>query len=33
MIARYRAVKVNLRIPSSTFEIIPAEGVKRVKMN
>jgi outer membrane lipoprotein-sorting protein len=33
MIARYRAVKVNLKIPSSTFEIIPAEGVKRVKMN
>ena len=33
VIARYRAVKVNLRIPSSTFEIHPAEGAKRVKMN
>ena len=33
MIARYTAVKVNLRIPSSTFEIHPAEGAKRVKMN
>jgi len=33
LIASYTAVKVNLRIPSSTFEIIPAEGVKRVKMN
>jgi len=33
LIARYRAVKVNLKIPSSTFEIHPAEGVKRVKMN
>ncbi len=33
VIARYNAVKVNLRIPSSTFEIHPAEGVKRVKMN
>jgi outer membrane lipoprotein-sorting protein len=33
MIARYTAVKVNLRIPSSTFEIRPAEGAKRVKMN
>ena len=33
LIARYSAVKVNLRIPPSTFEIIPAEGAKRVKMN
>ncbi len=33
MIARYNAIKVNLRIPSSTFEIHPAEGAKRVKMN
>ena len=33
LIATYTAVKVNLRIPSSTFEIIPAAGVKRVKMN
>jgi outer membrane lipoprotein-sorting protein len=33
LIARYKAVKVNLRIPSSTFEIHPAEGAKRVKMN
>jgi len=32
-IARYKAVKVNLRIPSSTFEIHPADGAKRVKMN
>jgi outer membrane lipoprotein-sorting protein len=33
LIARYKGVKVNLGIPSSTFEIHPAEGVKRVKMN
>jgi outer membrane lipoprotein-sorting protein len=33
LIALYKAVKVNLRIPSSTFEIHPAEGAKRVKMN
>jgi outer membrane lipoprotein-sorting protein len=33
IIATYRAVKVNLRISSSTFEIHPAEGAKRVKMN
>jgi outer membrane lipoprotein-sorting protein len=33
LLARYKAVKVNLRIPSSTFEIHPAEGAKRVKMN
>jgi outer membrane lipoprotein-sorting protein len=33
LIARYSAVKVNLKIPSSTFEIYPAEGAKRVKMN
>jgi outer membrane lipoprotein-sorting protein len=33
LIARYKAVKVNLKIPSSTFEIHPAEGAKHVKMN
>jgi outer membrane lipoprotein-sorting protein len=33
LIARYKAVKVNLGIPSSTFEIHPAAGAKRVKMN
>jgi outer membrane lipoprotein-sorting protein len=33
LIARYKDVKVNLKIPSSTFEIYPAEGAKRVKMN
>ncbi len=33
LIARYTALKVNLRIPSSTFEIRPPEGAKRVKMN
>ena len=33
LIARYSAVKVNLGIPSSTFELHPAEGAKRVKMN
>jgi len=33
LIARYNAVKVNLHIPSSTFEMHPAEGAKRVKMN
>jgi outer membrane lipoprotein-sorting protein len=33
LIARYKAVKVNLRIPASTFEIHPAEGAKRIKMN
>jgi outer membrane lipoprotein-sorting protein len=33
LIARYKAVKVNLRIPPSTFEIRPAAGAKRVKMN
>ena len=33
LIARYREVKVNLRILPSTFEIHPAEGAKRVKMN
>jgi outer membrane lipoprotein-sorting protein len=33
LIARYKAIKVNLKIPSSTFEIHPAEGAKRVKMN
>jgi len=33
LIARYRAVKVNLKIPSTTFEIHPAAGAKRVKMN
>jgi len=33
LIARYKEVKVNLKIPSSTFEIHPAEGAKRVRMN
>lgn len=33
LIARYTAVKVNRQIPSSTFEIKPAKGAKRVKMN
>jgi outer membrane lipoprotein-sorting protein len=33
LIARYKAVKVNLKIPSSTFEMHPAAGAKRVKMN
>jgi outer membrane lipoprotein-sorting protein len=33
LIARYKEVKVNLKIPSSTFEIHPAAGAKRVKMN
>jgi outer membrane lipoprotein-sorting protein len=33
LIARYKAVKVNLGMPSSTFEIHPAAGAKRVKMN
>jgi outer membrane lipoprotein-sorting protein len=33
LLARYTAVKVNLPISSSTFEIHPADGAKRVKMN
>ena len=33
LIARYTAIKVNLRLPPSTFEIQPAAGAKRVKMN
>jgi len=33
LIARYSAVKVNLKIPTSTFEIQTAAGAKRVKMN
>jgi outer membrane lipoprotein-sorting protein len=33
LIARYTAVRVNRRLPSSTFEIHAAEGVKRLKMN
>jgi len=33
LIARYRGVKVNLKIPNSAFEIQPAAGAKRVKMN
>ena len=33
LIARYKAIKVNFRLPSSTFEIQPAAGAKRVKMN
>ena len=33
LIARYKAIKVNLRLPPSTFEIQAAPGAKRVKMN
>jgi outer membrane lipoprotein-sorting protein len=33
LLARYTAVKVNLAIPSSTFEIRGATGAKHVKMN
>jgi outer membrane lipoprotein-sorting protein len=33
LIARYTTVKVNRAISSSTFEIHPANGAKRVKMN
>ncbi len=33
LIARYSGVRVNRHIPSSTFEISPAPGAKRVKMN
>ncbi len=33
MIARYRGIKVNLKIPNSIFEIQPAAGAKYVKMN
>jgi len=33
LIARYRAVKVNLKFPPSTFELPPSAGAKVVKMN
>ena len=33
VIARYTAVKVNRQISASTFRIVPAAGVKRVKMS
>jgi len=33
LIARYTAVKINLRFPPSTFELPPAAGAKHVKMN
>lgn len=33
LIARYTSVKVNRHLPSSTFEIEPPSGAKRVKMN
>lgn len=33
LIAHYTAVKVNRKLPSSTFEIQPADGAKRVRMN
>jgi outer membrane lipoprotein-sorting protein len=33
LIARYKAVKVNLPISATTFELHPAKGAKRVKMN
>jgi outer membrane lipoprotein-sorting protein len=32
-IARYKSVKVNMGISASTFELHPAQGAKRVKMN
>jgi len=32
-IARYRSVKVNMGLSPSTFELHPAAGAKRVKMN
>ncbi len=33
LIARYSQMRVNRVLPSSTFELHPAEGAKRVKMN
>jgi len=33
LIARYTAVKVNLKLPGSTFELHPAAGAQVVKMN
>ena len=33
LIARYTAIKVNLKFPASTFEIPPSAGAKIVKMN
>lgn len=33
LVARYTGVKVNRRIPASSFEISASEGTKRVKMN
>jgi len=33
LIARYTGVKINLRFPSSTFDLPPAAGAKVVKMN
>lgn len=33
LIARYTAVKVNRALPASTFELRPAKGTERVKMN
>ncbi len=33
LIDRYRGVKVNRGLPPSTFEIVPAPGAKRVRMN
>jgi len=33
MIARYTAIKVNLKFPPSTFDIPPSAGAKVVKMN
>ena len=33
MIARFTAIKVNLKFPPSTFEIPPSAGAKIVKMN
>ena len=33
MLARYSGIKVNLKFPSSTFDIPPSAGAKIVKMN
>jgi len=33
LIARYSSMKVNRPLPNSTFELRPASGAKRVKMN
>lgn len=33
LIALYKGVKVNRQIPASTFQIVPAKGAKRVRIN